>query len=81
MERSMKIMGDEDIVRDALIKWENGTYNENETEDGRAYCEEPLTRSLAIYGLAEISSGEGKVRSVRNGKKPYVLFYTLYTDS
>ena len=31
----MKIMREEDIVRDALIKWEDGTYNENETGDGR----------------------------------------------
>ena len=59
MERSMKIMGDEDIVRDALIKWEDGTYNETKLGMEGLIMTEPLTRSLAIYGLAEISAGEG----------------------
>lgn len=54
MERSMKIMGDEDI--DALIKWEDGTYNGMEG----LIMTESLTRSLAIYGLAEINASEGK---------------------
>lgn len=76
----MKIMGDEDIVRDALIKWEDGTYNETKLGMEGLIMTEPLTRSLAIYGLAEISAGEGKVRSVWNGKKPYMLFYTLTLD-